>query len=88
MLTGGKAIGYQEPTEALLGAAQKTMIYQPVSMDEMGKRMEEQGNDNAYVSASHFIFFSQSLIPAAIFRATDFLNFSFKISCSSSQLLK
>lgn len=43
VLTGGKAVGYDELAEALSQATNKQIVYNPLSMDEMRARMEKQG---------------------------------------------
>lgn len=43
VLTGGEAVGFQSLAEALSKATGKTIVYKPLSMDEMRLRMEKQG---------------------------------------------
>ena len=43
VLTGGEAVGFQSLAEALSTATGKTIVYKPLSMDEMRLRMEKQG---------------------------------------------
>jgi hypothetical protein len=51
VLTGGEAIGFAELAEVLSEATGKHIIYQPISMEEAGRRMKAQGASEQSIEA-------------------------------------
>jgi len=51
VLTGGEAVGFAELAEALAQATGKRITYQPISMEEAGRRMRAQGASEQSIEA-------------------------------------
>jgi uncharacterized protein YbjT (DUF2867 family) len=51
VLTGGEAVGLDQLAEALSSATGKRIVYQPISMEEAGRRMRAQGASEPAIEA-------------------------------------